>query len=407
MTLRGMYGFLFLAMGAQIPFLSLYFKKVLDFGQDAGGAVAFIGFVFFIQPLLGLLANPLFGLAGDRFSMKKKLLFVSGLAITAGTLLMALPAAGFPLAGKTLLLLATGLGAMITGFFLSAVFPLLDADTLDWLNGPGRNPSQYGRFRMIGTIAYIVGALGSGLLLGFGGDIRWLMPVLVGAYLLFALSALPTVGQGIRKVELPLKSLLADKPFFLFLIYLFLFSFGHNAAYTFTPWFMDDYRVNYLFIGLAFGLSAVLEVPMMGLAPNIQKRFGVEKMIVAGSLILIAKLALLYFLAPLHNSWLMIGAMSLHGIGYALQFNGVIQFVNRSAHPDLRGTYMQMMSVIGLTLPAVLSSLFSAFIIARLGSGAMIGINALIALSGVVFLGIVLATRSAPAAGQTGESKSA
>jgi PPP family 3-phenylpropionic acid transporter len=393
-SLKNLYWFLFMAMGFQIPFLSLYLKKVLPQAENGFPAVGFIGFVFFIQPFLGIFSNPVMGVLGDKFSIKKKLLFISGLMVTLAAVIIALPTTGgFTKVSHFILV---GIGTMIYGFFYSSLFPLLDSETLDFLNKSGSDPGLYGRFRMIGTIAYIFGAVVLGTVLFLLKRMEMLMWFIAGSFLLFSFSGVGTISKGIKKVKLPLNVLFKDRPFFLFLVYMFLFSFGHNIAYLFTPYFMDDYSINYFFIGLAFALSAILEIPVMYNAHKILKKFGIEKMLILGSIILIAKLGLLYFLAPLKSSVLMIAAMSLHGVGYGLQFNAVIQFVNRAAPSKLSGTYMHMMNVVGLALPSALSSFAAVFIIQTWGSGAMIGINALIALSGVAFFMLTSLKRPAP-----------
>ncbi|MBN1798821.1 MAG: MFS transporter [Spirochaetales bacterium] len=384
-----------MAMGFQIPFLSLYLKKILPHAENGLPAVGFIGFVFFIQPFLGVFSNPVMGVLGDKFSIKKKLLFLSGIMVMLAAVIIALPTiGGFSQVSHFILV---GVGFIIYGFFYSSLFPLLDSETLDFLNKAETDPGLYGRFRMMGTLAYIFGATLLGTVLFLLNRMEILMWFIAGSFLLFSFSGVRTISKGIKKVKLPLRLLFKDKPFFLFLIYMFLFSFGHNIAYIFTPYFMDDYNINFLFIGLAFALSAALEIPVMYNAHKILKKFGIEKMLILGSLLLIVKLGLLYFLAPLKNSYLMMAAMSLHGVGYGLQFNAVIQYVNRSAPRKLSGTYMHMMNVIGLALPSALSSFAAAFFIQTWGSGAMIGINALIALSGVVFFMFTSLKRPEPA----------
>ena len=82
--------FHYFAFAAGIPFFSLYYKKVLIL-PDGGPADYLIGFIFFLQALLGIVATPFAGFLADKFKIENRLLTLFCSLVCIGALTIAVP----------------------------------------------------------------------------------------------------------------------------------------------------------------------------------------------------------------------------------------------------------------------------------------------------------------------------
>ncbi|MBN2737876.1 MAG: MFS transporter [Spirochaetales bacterium] len=387
-----LYWFTFMGMGAAAPFISLYYKKIL-IAPDGSPAINFIGTILMIQPLLALLANPLAGTISDRYRMEHRVLFLCALAVSIGGLLISLPGFTniFPMIDDYRYLVIA-IGILFIGLFQSPIVPIINSTALEYLHDTGDDPKRYGEFRVVGTLGWIFITSLVGFILEITGIIN--IPPLLFAfgYFILAMVAASGIKGKLNKRKLPWKYLVQDKFFLLFIIFVFIQSFGHMPAFNFTSYFMDDVNVSFLFIGLAFGISSISEVPVMLYSRKIINHLGNRKMIIIGTSMLALKLLLLVFVAPLKNPLLMILAMSVHGIGYGLQFVGMINYLDELAPREMKNTYMNLFNVLGVSIAIALGTKFTAFIIEIFDSQLMMIINAGIILLSVVYFILLVKT---------------
>ena len=80
-TYKVYYFLFFAAIGSSVPYLALYFKQL---GLTAGHAGILAGVRLFTE----FIGSPLWGLVGDKFKIRKIILFASLLSFSAGTLLL-------------------------------------------------------------------------------------------------------------------------------------------------------------------------------------------------------------------------------------------------------------------------------------------------------------------------------
>jgi MFS family permease len=276
------------------------------------------------------------------------------------------------------------LGVILNGLFSSPIVPLLNTETLDYLHNNNMDARNYGKYRVVGTISWVVATFAIGWLLYLAGNFVLILFIYAGGFFVVALLSLSGIKAKLAPMKLPWHLLKEDRYFQKFLVFVFLQGMGLFSAFNFTSYFMDDLKVNLFFIGLAFSVSAFLEVPVMLKSRRIIQVFGNRKMIITGTLVLMAKLFLLVFLAPFKIAWLMVLAMAIHGFGYGLQFNGMVELINERAHKDLRATYMNLNNMFLIAALACGNAL-NALIIKFLDSSRMLFINGLITMAALVF----------------------
>ncbi|MBN1699786.1 MAG: MFS transporter [Spirochaetales bacterium] len=382
--MRVLYWVVFTAFGAWIPFSSLYFKQVLV-TQDGSPAVYLIGLIMAIQPFLGIFSNPIAGFLSDKFKIGQRLLFLCSLLTAIGALFISIP--GFPLFRGWLIeqkYPAIGVGIIIMGLFVPPIIPVLNTEMLNFLHNNNRDPRFYGTYRAMGTISWIVTTILTGLFLGLTGLVNLPPLIYAAGLLILAVITLRGIKAKVEKVSIPWHYLAGDTLFIKFLIFSFFQGFGLLSGMYFTSYFLDDINLPYLFIGMAWAISAIPEVPVMFLSRHISRRIGNRMMVIAGTGFLTLKFILLVAVAPLRLPYLSMLAMSLHGIGYGLQFNGMIHLIDGYAHKDLRATYMNIFNIVGISLASACGNMFGAFIIEKLDSTRMLAVNA-----GIVILSIV------------------
>jgi MFS family permease len=389
LRLKLIYWFVFVSTSAITPFIGLYYKHTFR-KPDGTPMIELIGLLFFIQSILGFFSNPFAGILADKFKVKDRLLFTCSVFLVLGGLLIALP--GFPSFLPGNLVLRTGvliLGIVLYGLFSSPVVPILNTETLDFLHNNNLDTRNYGNYRVVGTISWVVATFAIGWILFAVNDLVVTLFIYAGGFVIVAILSLSGIRAKLAPMKLPWHLLKKDRYFQMFLVFVFLQGMGLFSSFSFTSYFMDDLQVNLFFIGLAFSVSAFLEVPVMYKSRQIIQAFGYRKMIIAGTLVLVSKLFLLVFLAPLKVAWLMVLAMSVHGFGFGLQANGMVQLVSERAHKDLRATYMNLNNMF-LVASLACGNALNAVVIKFLDSSWMLFINGLITIAALLFFVVVV-----------------
>ena len=77
--------------------------------------------------------------------------------------------------------------------------------------------------------------------------------------------------------------------------------------------------------------------------------------------------------------------MILHGLGFGLQYNGIIYFIDKRADKDLRATYMNLYNMFGITIPMAFGALFCGWIIHVLNSTWMMIIESFVVVIGILY----------------------
>ncbi|MBN1411970.1 MAG: MFS transporter [Spirochaetales bacterium] len=377
LRLKFIFWFVFVGTASVTPFIGLYYKNVLR-APDGAPFIELIGVLLFVNPLFSLLSNPLIGILSDKFKIKDKLLFTCSVFLVVGAVFTVLP--GFSSFYPGNLFLRFGflaLGVLFIGFFQSPIIPLLNTETLDFLHNNNLDRRNYGNYRVVGTLSWIVVTFIMGIVLHLFNDMIITLFFYAGGFCVVAFLAIKGMKAKLKPVKLPWHLLKGDRYFQKFLVFVFLQSMGLFSSFNFTSYFMDDLNVGLFFIGLSFAVAAFLEVPVMLKSRQIIHKFGYRKMIMAGTVILIIKLFLLFIFAPLRIAWLMVLAMSVHGLGFGLQNNGMIELIAEQAHKDLRATYMNLFNMVRM-IAIAFGNLLNTYIIKFFDSTWMIFVNALV-----------------------------
>jgi len=366
--LKTLFFLLFIGLGISSPFFGIFFKHVIVHA-DGTPAIGLIGLIFFVMPLVSIVANIPAGILADKFHSGKHLitLFCFGVALFA--VLIGLAGEDFAhdwtANGKFIYIFVLLL--FLNGFFYP-IMPMLDAETLLFLNKHFRR-EFYGAYRLWGTYGWSVSTILMGGLLFY---FRHTPLIFYCAALAFAvlgfvawsgIEAKPTAAP----IIIPWSHLKKDILFRWFLLFIFLHGVVTTSSFTYTGYFFDDVLRSPLEIGFILGTWAIFEIPVMMFSRELIDRFGNRWLIVSGLLLSGIRLILFSFFTletPFVWKW---AAALLHGPGFGLSQLGIIDFVDRRAHPGMRATYLNIATVARISLASALGGILGSMLIERWG----------------------------------------
>ena len=375
----------FFAIGSGAPFLSIYFKKIL---LNANGTPAnyWIGLIFFFQSITGMISPLIAGYIADKFKIENRILTLCAVFVFLSGILLLIPGitvlSDLPLNSKLLFII---IGMTLNGLFIRPIVPLIDTETLVFLQNKEGKIDAYGKYRMFGTIGWIVSSCTLGAILFLTNTIIIAIICYSLLFLILAGISFSGIKSKIKTIKIPWKYLKSDTTMKLYLIFVLLFSVGFSSSLYFTGYFLDDNQVNYLIIGLVFGLPSILEIPVMYIGNRINKYLSLKSMIITGCIIQSAKFLLFYLIAYTSNKFLFIVINSIHGIGFGLYFYASIRFIDNLAHRNLRATYQNLFHFV-FTIGASIGVLASPWIIESWDSRVLMLIDSLIIFASAVYL---------------------
>ncbi len=385
----------FFAFGFFLPYLTLYFSRIL-LTAGGPGAEGLVGILVFLHAGAGVLALPAAGYLADRFRIESRLIAICATSVAVGALVLAVPAF-VPGLGLSMVLVFLLPGAVVCGFFTKPMIPLIDTVTLKHLRSSGRSPSEYGSFRMGGSFGFVLSAVTAGVVLSLTGIIGMTVVLHAGGYLILAWIARKRMPAHLERVQIPWHHLRRDRVFQRFVVFAFFASMGVNSAFLFTGLFLDQIEAGFMVMGLVFAASAGPEIPVMRLAGRFIRRFGARRVIAFGLMSQILKLLLFTAFADSPSTWIFVLVSVLHGIGFALLLTGSVEFVDRQAHPDMRATYQNLFQLLWGSAIAI-GGPVSGFIVSYWSATVLMAACAVLLILTLIYLGLMVRGKAGYAA---------
>jgi PPP family 3-phenylpropionic acid transporter len=367
--LRTLFFLFFICLGIGSPYFGIFYKHVIV-NADGTPAIGAIGLIFFVMPLVSLIANIPAGILADTFRLGKHLITFFAFGVAFFACLIGLTGEDFArdwgLGGKFIFIFSM---LFFLNCCLMPLSPMIDAEALLFLNRYSRR-EWYGAYRLWGTYGWSIATVLMGVLLfHFGSDSL----IFYGTAIAFVILGLVS-WSGIESrpsaapIQIPWDHLKKDTLFQGFLIFIFLNGVVSNAAANYTGYFFDDVMKTPLEIGLIFGTWTLFEIPVMKYSRTLIDTLGNARLIMLGLLFNGLRLILFsFFTLETPYLWKLTASL-LQGPGFGLTHIGVIDFVDRQAHPDMRATYMGIMNVARMSLASALGGIMGSWMIAQWGS---------------------------------------
>ncbi len=363
---RFLYLFYYMAIGAYLPFINLYFQRIGLTGVQIGTLSAI--------PLLVMSSTSvIWGGIADLLRMHRRILNIS-LFLSPIFAYMLSQTTHYP----TLVVIVIAFA-----FFSAPVMPLLDSSALDVVEKFG---GTYGGLRVWGTIGWMVSTWSVGALIE-RFNIYWLFY----SYIAFmGLSFFVSLFQPTRikllrsSFRLGVRKLTSHPPFVLFLLSIFLLAITMGAVNYFFSLYLDDLGAGEDIIGLAWAISAISEIPVMMLSGTIINRIGARGLLRIAFLTYACRWLIYSFIqAPI---WVL-GVQLLHGLSFGTFHIGGVTYVNEKTPEGLSTTAQSIFSTVSYGLGPIVGSLVGGYFYDTFGLIILYRILSLVTLMGfIIFL---------------------
>ncbi|HZS03984.1 MAG TPA: MFS transporter [Blastocatellia bacterium] len=344
----------YMIWGAWSPDYTDYLQNRLGFSGLQSGSI------FSLLPIGCMLAPVIAGQLADRYFATEKLLAV------------------LHLAGGVLLMLAARMTDYRSLWLTMLGWAILYAPTLALTNSicfhhMPEAEKQFGLVRVWGTIGWIAAgatlskvlrAMAPGLLGGLGGfDGLWLAGIasLILGLFSFALPHTPPAQKGGNPwAFLGAIKMLRDPQFAIFMGISFVVATELMFYYVLTAPFLYHAGVKTGDAPFWMAICAQgAEILTMLALPWMMMKWGLRKTMTVGILAWPIRYAVFALGGPL---WLVIAALTLHGLCYVCFFTASYIYVNQVAEPDIRASAQGLITFVTLGAGLFLGSWFAGFI---------------------------------------------
>lgn len=328
------YIFQYAALASFTPYLTYYF-------QQKGFSYTQIGVLLAISSLIGVFAQPVWGNITDKY-LNNRVSLITSMLIAALAMVPFMLVNGFYAISIFLILLLC---------FQSPVMPLGDAYTYEVIEQ--NSEMQYGKIRLMGSIGYAITAY----LIGYVANKVGIQSAFISFSFLMVLGAVTIASVRVESKTVRKKSesnessegsgiisLLKDRKFLLFLAMTIIvnISFGINSNYVTI--LVQETGGNVANLGMLWFVLAISELPVFYFSSRLMKKFGDMNLVLIG----VGLFILRYFLSSLCSSYIAVIAVQLlQSVTFPLFLLGVLNYLNRTAPPNLRSSAMTLYAASG------------------------------------------------------------
>jgi PPP family 3-phenylpropionic acid transporter len=372
------------SLGIFFPYFALYLR------ENAGLTGTQLGIVLAISPLVGMIAQPLWGQVADRTGARGRILAW----LTLGT------AVGYVALGYVAGFLPIIIAMIALAFVGTPVFPIMISVSLAILRDAGRH--AFGRVRVWGTIGFFVLVLlfpwlldkyqaaadGSGAMaklshpgLGFMFPVTAALVFLAGGVAFF----LPKKGVvSLRAASGDWRELLHNRAFLRFLVFSLIAHFLMHGPMWLFPLFVRSRGGDMEMIRNMWILMLVVEIPLVLLTGSGLKRLGARGLLTVG--ITVGGVRWLSC-ALITDSTLLFAVQALHGVTVVGLNLGSPLYLDVVAPEKLRSTAQGILSMVSTGIAGIASNFAAGWLMDKGGTDALY----LICGTGALTLGILSA----------------
>ncbi len=370
---KAFYFILYFSIGIIGPYRALYLSQ-------RGFSGTQIGLIIGIVPILSIIFQPVWGALSDLLHTRRLLLFIGCLGVSASMVGIAL-APSF---------ITNFLFFTLFSIFITPIGPIGTAFVLDYLDEIEK-PDSLSLIRLWGSIGFGV----SSLVLGsFLMEHRlYLFPWLVaGNYLLLAVVslALPESEHLTSQTDVNPKELLQlakNSSFMIFLVGMAFIGATIMIVNNFQTVFLKSLEASTLLIGIAVALPALLEIPMMMVAPKLIKKVSLRWIIIAGAILQPVRWGLFYLI---QNPGWIIPAQILHSVAtISVEIAGV-SYIDKSIPQKWRATGQGLYTTITFGIGPGIGIFIAGNILDKYNVRGIWGLNLILGLVGLLLVFLAL-----------------
>lgn len=340
--LSGFYFFYFCALGALVPYWSVYLQWLSFNAFEIGSLTAAI-------MLTRIIAPNFWGYLSDATQQRTKLVKISALL----ALLCFLPV----LFSRDFwgLLLAS----VAFSFFWNGLLAQFEVVTLKHL---GNQPQKYSQVRLWGSVGFILAVLGLGAVIDASSPeyLPWLVLAFFAGLALVSFTIPKVEEQKARGISGSFWHRLKERPVWAFFLAGLLLQLSFGPYYTFYSLYLGEYGFNKTQVGALWALGVLAEVFIFTRMHRLLPRFGVVNLLVVSLLLTALRWCLLGGFAC--SWWLMITLQLLHAFSFGVIHASSIDYIRRNFsdvhQAQAQAFYSACCFGVGGALGAWLSGLF-------------------------------------------------
>ena len=353
------YAWSFGAVGAMIPFATLYYRNLGFSGLQVGALAA-------LPALAVAISGPVWGAVADARSIHRLVLRVAMVAAAVLALAVTQVSSFLPI------LLLMGLLA----FFQAPVPAILDGYAVTFSERLGRS---YGSLRVWGTLGYTAVALIVGRLMGDRVSRLFLVAYAVCLVLgLLSVLGLPSLGERSgRSLFGGLRVLLRNRPLVVLLLSSYLMSSGAAIMYGFLGIHLEELGGTANLIGIAVALAAASELPVVAFGGWFLSLLGASRLI-ALAIVVYAARFVAYALIP-NPEWTL-PVQALHGLSYGAFLVASVTLAHRLAGREHAATAQSLLAATSFGFGTITGSLLGGALLDRIGTVGLFWIAAAVML---------------------------
>lgn len=375
--LSAWYFFYFAYIGAFAPYFTLYLQSLSFSAWD-------IGVLMSVGQVMRLLAPALWGWLADRLGRRIPVVRLSAI----------LSVFGFFAFFVTVEFWGVFAGMCAMTFFWSASLPLVEALTLDHLEG---RTEDYGRIRLWGSVGFVAAVLGVGALLDAAplATLLWVCAALLAGIVACAAALEEAPPAAAARAHPPLRLALLRPEVLALLAACFFMSAAHGPLYVFFSIHLVDHGYGKTLVGALWSLGVIAEILVFLLMPGLIRRHA-PRAILLGSF----ALAVLRFLIigwQVDSLPLLLAAQVMHGATFGAFHVAAVTALNRWFPSQQQGRVQALYGSVSFGAGGMLGNLFSGEAWTSLGPEWTYTVGAALA-----FVGWLLVWRGMAAGAGTG-----
>lgn len=347
-SLASYYFLFFLSMSVVMPYTSLYFS-------DRGFSHTTVGLILSLWALVSIVAQPVMGMINDRVNNPRKIMMVCAIAAPVLSL-------GF--------YLMNGLAAILVlsvffAWFQSSGGPIGDAMAVEIASQKG---FSFGSVRLWGALSFALGTFATGILYEkYGYNDIFIYYIVLNTTLCLAIMLLPATQITRRRVTLfgQMGEVVRNKRFMVFVVTSMLMMMSASINMNFLPLYFKEMGFNKSWIGSAYAIAAIIEVPMFWVATKLSKRIGRYQLLCVAAFIYCIQFFAMYSFA---NVSLTLAVQLLNGIAFAFVAGTSVEIVQSYATDGTKATLQTVYAAATWGLGGIVGNAMGGMVVDRFGA---------------------------------------
>ncbi|MGM9521587.1 MAG: MFS transporter [Oscillospiraceae bacterium] len=182
---------------------------------------------------------------------------------------------------------------------------------------------------------------------------------------LFFLCRTPEPRYVSKRGKLELRSLLSNKPYWVFVIFMFVYYLASKPFHSLMTLYMQEKGMSTAMYGLVVAFRAALEVPSLLLMVRLRRKVPLPLLVILGGIFLGITSLSMGLAVKSFPAFLLIQVFT--GLGNGLNIGSATNYINSIAPDDLKATASSIL-MMAASLAGLLGNLFGGPIIEWLGS---------------------------------------